>query len=134
MSNSAPSSPMQASLFSEETPKPVRLEIKGLIPSKKNNKMLVVKDPRGRPLKRPLLLTKPEYQVALQKIMESLRSQCMSACQTESGGTLTASSLRCWTALRLPADDSWCHIPIMIVTGELCEPGQEGATVTIERL
>jgi hypothetical protein len=112
----------------------LKLEVKGLIPGKKNNKLLVTKDPRGRPLRKPLLITKPEYQAALEKITEYLRSQCLCACQTECGGTLTASSLLCWTLSHLPADDCWTHVPIMEIRGELCRPGEEGATILIERL
>lgn len=115
-------------------PNPLILEIRGLIPGKKNNKMLVTKDPRGRPLRKPLLITKPEYQRALEQITESLRYQLLSACQTASGEILTASSVQSWIASSLPADDAWTHIPRMTVEAQLCECGQEGATVTIRRL
>lgn len=113
---------------------PLVLEIRGLVPGKKNNKMLVTKDPRGRPLRKPLLITKPEYQEALERITESLRSQLLSACQTASGETLTASSVQSWIASSLPADDAWTHIPKITVQAELCAPGQEGASITVRRL
>lgn len=132
--NCAPTSPTAQQMSLLEASPPVVLTITGLIPGKKNNKMLITKDPRGRPLRKPLLITKPEYQKALEKITESLRCQLLSACQTASGGTLTASSLRSWIALSMPADDAWTHVPQMTIRGELCEPGQEGAVVTIKRL
>jgi hypothetical protein len=34
----------------------------------------------------------------------------------------------------VPADDCWEKIPEIVIRGELCQPGQEGATITIERL
>lgn len=127
----------QRDLFSDQTARigsQIVLQIKGIIPGKKNNKMLVTRDPRGRPLRRPFLITKPEYQEALAKITVSLQSQLRSACQTACGETLTESLLRYWIASSLPADDSWTHVPEMTIRGELCEPGHEGATVTITRI
>ena len=114
--------------------KPLVLEIKGLIPGKKNNKMLVTKTPWGKPLPHPLLITKPEYQKVLERITQSLRLQLLSACQTDCGGTLTASSLRSWILSRLPEDDAWTFIPKVTIQGELCGHGQEGATVVVTRL
>lgn len=129
MSNSS-----QKDFFPLDKPKPVTLEIQGLIPGKKNNKMLIVRDPRGKPLRHPMLITKPDYQKALEKITESLRYQLLSACQTACGGTLTASSLRSWILSSLPEDDCWTRVPQMTIRGELCEPGQEGATVVIQKI
>jgi hypothetical protein len=119
-------------LFSK--PMAVTLSIQGLIPGKKNSKMLITKDPRGRPLRKPMLITKPDYQRALEKITESLRFQLLSGCQIGTGETLTASSLRSWIALSMPEDDAWTRIPEIHIRAELCEPGHEGATITIERL
>lgn len=124
----------QAELFSQPMQKPLVLRIQGIIPGKKNNKMLVTKDFRGRPLRKPMLITKPEYQKALEKITESLRCQSLSAYQIESGATSMASSLRSWILSRLPADDSWTHVCHLTIRAELCQPGEEGATVTIRRL
>jgi hypothetical protein len=123
---------MQTELFAK--PKPLSLDVRGLIPNKKNSKMVITRDPRGRPLARPILITKPEYQKRIEQITESLASQCRCACQIASGGTLTGCSLRSWTLSSLPADDSWTHIPRIRIEAEICEPGHEGAVVTIERL
>lgn len=113
---------------------PLVLKIQGLIPGKKNNKMIVTKGPKGRPLPRPFLITKPEYQEALKKITESLRFQLLSAFRTPSGETLTGSNLRSLIAYSVPADDAWTHIPVLSIQGTLCEPGQESAIVIIQRL
>jgi hypothetical protein len=114
--------------------KPLVLEVKGSVPSFKNSKMLVTRGPHGRPLPRPMLVTKPEYQKRMSEIEESFVLQLLSAFRTEEGQTLTGSSLRCAIALSVPADDCWLMIPEIHIRGELCLPGQEGATVTIERI
>jgi hypothetical protein len=114
--------------------KPLALEVRGTIPSFKNSKMLITKDPRGRPLRRALLITKPEFQKRMSEIVDSFVSQLLSAFQTAEGQTLTGSSLRCAIALSVPADDCWTMVPEISIQGELCQPGQEGASITIERL
>lgn len=113
---------------------PLVLQIKGSIPSFKNNKMLIVKGPSGRPLPRPLLITKPELQKRMQEIEDSFVSQLLCAFRTEDGKTLTGSSLQSVIALSVPADDCWMQLPEIHIRGELCPPGQEGATITLERL
>lgn len=113
---------------------PVTLTAAGIIPSMKNNKMLITRNPRGKPLDRPLLITKPEYQKRMAEITESFVLQLLSAFQTESGETLTGCSLRSAIASFMPADDAWTHIPEIHLKAELCEPGQEGAVLVIERL
>jgi hypothetical protein len=124
---------MQQNLFSEQIP-PLKLEVKGIVPSFKNNKILITKGPSGKPLERPLLITKPEYQKKMAEITESFVLQLLSAFRTDSGGTLTGCSLRSAIALSMPADDCWTQIPEIHLKAELCEPGQEGASIMIERL
>ena len=114
--------------------KPLVLQVRGAIPSFKNQKMLVTKGPHGRPLRRPLLITKPEFQTRMKEIEESFVLQLLSAFQTVEGQTLTGSSLRCAIALSVPEDDCWTQIPDQHILGELCRPGEEGATITVERL
>lgn len=113
---------------------PVRLELKGSIPSFKNNKILITKGPKGRPLDRPLLITKPEYQKRMAEIVESFVCQLLSAFQTADGKTLTGCSLRSAIALSTPGDDAWTWVPEITIKGVLCAPGQEGASILIERL
>jgi hypothetical protein len=104
------------------------------IPSKKNNKMFV-STVRGRPLKRPLLITKPEYQQWTEKAVQSLESQLLSMCQTESGeiqpGHLKLSAI----LSLLPADDSVNDLTEgSWKVDRTAKPGEEGATIVIERL
>lgn len=112
----------------------LRLEIKGIVPSFKNNKMLVTRSPQGKPLRRALLITKPEYQKAMEAITKSLELQLLSAFQTACGGTLTGPLKRLLTVLSVPADDCWTIMPDTTIKAELCEPGQEGATIEITRI
>jgi hypothetical protein len=114
--------------------KPLVLEVRGHIPSFKNHKMLVTKGPHGRPLRRPLLITKPEFQKRMSEIEDSFVLQLLSAFQTAEGQTLTGSSLRCAIALSVPEDDCWTQVPEIQIRGELCSPGSEGATIKIERI
>lgn len=113
---------------------PLVLQVRGGIPSFKNNKILVAKDRRGRPLSRPLLITKPEFQKRMKEIEDSFVLQLLSAFRTEGGQTLTGSSLRSAIASSVPADDCWTQIPEITIRAELCAPGQEGATITLQRI
>jgi hypothetical protein len=112
----------------------LRLEIKGKIPSFKNNKMVVTKSPQGKSLTRPLLITKPEFQKRMQEIVAALEYQLSCAFRTVAEPTLAGNSIQYWIVLSVPADDCWERIPIIAIECELCEPGQEGATLTITRL
>lgn len=115
--------------------KPVVLEIKGqVIPSFKNNKMLITKKPNGQPLREPMLITRPDLQKRMAKITESFVSQLRCAFRTESGEILTGCSLQSAIALCVPDDDCWTRLPEITVRSELCAPGEEGATVVIERI
>lgn len=118
-------------------PQAITLTIQGKIPSFKNNKMVLthVKTKRGRrPLPRPMLITKPEFQEAMKSITDSFVSQLLSAFQTSVARISVESSIRSLIASSLPADDSWAWIPKIEIKAELCEPGREGATLVVERL
>jgi hypothetical protein len=115
--------------------RPVTIELRGIVvPSFKNNKILIAKSPSGKPLERPLLITKPENQKTMDKITDSIALQLLSAFRTDDGVTLTGRSLRCAIASCVPEDDCWTKVPEITIKGELCEPGNEGATIIIERL
>lgn len=104
------------------------------IPSFKNSKRWVTKLPNGKPLKRPLLITSPEYQEWMEKAAASLESQLLSMCQTDTGETqLVRSKLFAMLSL-LPADDSVNDLPEGSWKVERVAPGSEGATIVIERL
>jgi len=130
----SPTLPKQPDLFGKATAVTLNLELKGPIPSFKNNKMLIVRDPSGRPLPRPLLITKPEFQEAMERMVSSIVSQLQCAFRLTGEPISAGSLIRSWIASCVPADDCWEKIPEIVIRGELCQPGQEGATITIERL
>ena len=115
--------------------KPITLEVRGvLVPSFKNSKVMVFKTKQGTFLPRPLLITKKDYSKRMEEITDSFVSQLRCAFQTEDGKTLTGASLHSSIALSVPDDDCWTRILDVRVKSELCSPGNEGVTITIERL
>lgn len=104
------------------------------VPSFKNSKMLVAKGPNGRPLERPFLITKPEFAKWMDLAMQSFESQLLSKCQTGSDGIPAVRSKLFSMLSLLPADDSVNDLKELILTVERVNPGEEGATITIERL
>lgn len=79
-------------------------------------------------------LTLPEHRKWMDLATLSIESQLRSAFQITEEKTRTVASLRSWIASRLPLDDSWAWCPSIVVQCELCQPGEEGATVVIERI
>lgn len=112
------------------------LEIKGLGPvvSFKNSKVLIAKGKGGRPLPRPMLVTKAEYKRQMQKIVESFVSQLLCASQTMPSGTGTARWRRSLIVLSLPADDSLNDVPEIHLNVEYVDKGEEGALIQIQRI
>jgi hypothetical protein len=123
---------MQTRLFDEKKPEPITLTFKGLVPNFKNSKMIITKSPKGKLLDRPLIITKPEYQKVMAAMIDSFAAQLLSVFQTRGGGTLTAQQRRSLIALSMPSDDCWTQMPDTRVTAQLCEPGQEGVSITVE--
>lgn len=129
------------------------LEVSGTIPSFKNNKMIIPPSTKGLRIavesgdlqaakrelqslksKRPLMITKPEYQEAMRMITAGFVSQLKSAFQTTAAPTCPASSIRSWIASSTPGDDCWERIPEINIYGVKCNPGEEGATILIEKI
>ena len=113
----------------------VRLEIRSLgnIPSFKNSKMIIPFTTKaGKRSGRPV--TKSEYAAQMKLITELLESQLRSVAQTTGGETPTGHYPPSLIASFTPLDDSRQWIPDMRITAEECAPGDEGATITIERL
>lgn len=104
------------------------------IPSKKNCKTWLTKLPNGKPLKRPLLITKPEYQEWTEKVIQNLESTLLSECQTGSDATPQVRSKLFAILSLLFADDSVNDLKAGSWTVEMVPPGQEGCLVTITRL
>jgi len=121
-------------LPSPPSPKIV-LEIKGLgkVPSFKNAKRAFawMDKKTGKIMARPITL--PEHREWMQKAARLFESQLRSAFQIATGATPMDASLRSLIA-SLPPDDCWTAIPEHFVKCELCESGNEGATIVIERL
>lgn len=124
----------QANLFSEPTPT-LTIEIHGIgkVPSFKTGKRAfgwidkVTKKIMARPI------TLPEHRIWMQKAMLLIASKLRSDFQIAEGLTPTDASLRSLMSL-LPSDDCWLVIPEHSVNCELCEPGNEGATIRITRI
>lgn len=123
------SSPASSPSVATQSPAPLVLELRGVgnvIPFK-NRKRIA-----GR--NRDKLITEPRVKEQMEAIIESFVSQLRSALATSDGATLTAAQRRSRIASLLPADDCWTIIPDERATGELCEIGQEGATITLTPL
>ena len=102
------------------------LVVRGLgpVPAFKNSKLLA----RGR------LITKPEYKRWMQRCVRAFESQLLSGTATGADATRTVLPPPCSTASLLPEDDCWTFLSDIRITAELCREGDEGATVTIERI
>ncbi len=103
------------------------------IPSKKNSKM-VLSEVKGRKLKYPMLIMKPEIQKWIAMAEAHLESQLLSTCLTEGDAIQSALSKLSVILSQLPEDDSVNDMPVGTWQVRLCEPGNEGAVVVIERL
>lgn len=109
---------------------PLVLEIRGLgpVPSLKNSKRTVIQEGgKAKPI------TSPKVKKWMQTAVAHIASQCLSDTPIIVAGTQTAHLQPFWTAL-LPRDDCWTVIPEINIRCTLCAPGDEGATITIERL
>lgn len=104
------------------------------IPSFKNAKRWITKLPNGKPLKRPFLITSPEFQAWMEIAVQSLESQLLSMCRTGSEG-IPPEPLKLFAMLsRLPADDSVNDLREGSWRVERVPPGEEGCRIEIERL
>ena len=132
----------------------LRLEVRGMvIPNFKNAKMII--PPSAKKLKRaidtgsfqlaraelesflkrrPALITNPEVQEKMSRITESFVSQLRSIILTGDDAMLTGHSKQLRIASLLPADDCWTAMPETAIRAELCESGQEGVVIEIERI
>lgn len=150
---SHPSQP-QPDLFGtpKQKPSPIILELKGLgpVPSFKTGKRAfawidskssvaithngeIYLRKRGlKAMARPITL--PEHMEWKEKATSLIESQLRSALATIGAGIQTAASARSLIATLLPLDDCWTNFRALRIESELCAPGQEGASIMIERL
>lgn len=103
------------------------------IPSFKNSKVTITQA-HGRALKRPMVITAPEYQEWKTKAVQSLESQLLSKCQTVAGEIQLERSKLFAMLSRLPEDDSVNDLREGSWKVVRVPPGEEGATIVIERL
>jgi len=109
------------------------LEVKGITPSFKTQKTAYgwIDKASGKVHARPATL--PEHREWMKATVLSFACQLRSAFQISASATRMDATLRSLIA-SLPRDDRWTIIPETIIKSELCEPGQEGATILIERI
>jgi hypothetical protein len=79
-------------------------------------------------------ITLPEHMEWMKKAISLIESQLRSVFQTIGVEIRMAACPRSRIATLLPCDDCWTSFRELVVKSELCAPGQEGATITIERL
>lgn len=141
-----------------ETPKPenslpqVTIELSGLgpIPSFKNRKLIRSWIDKERKIEefrdgyywlrkdtikvKSMLYLEPELQAWMERATSLIESQLRSATATITGRIQTAACPRSLIATLLPLDDCWTSFREVVIKNELVEPGQEGASILIERL
>jgi hypothetical protein len=105
---------------------PIVLEVRGLgpVPAFKNSKLLT----RGK------IITKPEYKQWMERCVQAFAFQLFSAIRACDAGTSTEQPALCLIVSLLPEDDCWTILPELHVRAERCPKGEEGATITIERI
>lgn len=70
----------------------------------------------------------------MEKVIQSFVSQLTSIMETTSPEILMGQSPQSWIASLLPEDDSWEWIRNSVKSCRKVEPGEEGATIIIERI
>lgn len=107
------------------------------IPSFKNAKRWVTKLPNGKPLRRPLLITSPEFQKWMEKAIRVFVSGFVSSFPATNAATPTEPSrpsLIAWLKRLRGFDDSVAWIREIHLIVEDIAPGEEGAVVTLEEI
>jgi len=112
---------------------PIKLTVQGIVPSFKTQKTAYgwIDKASGKVHARPATL--PEHKEWMKKTVQDFASQLRSAFQISASATRMDATLRSLIA-SLPRDDCWTVIAETSIKSELCAPGQEGATILIERI
>lgn len=128
---------------------PITIELRGLeltyekdgqkhilrgIPSFKTGKMAIGWRDKmtGRIMARPLTL--PEHKRMMELITLSIESQLRSALNLTTERIQMVACPRSLIASLMPLDDAWTWLREISVRSDLCGPGEEGATITIQRI
>lgn len=104
------------------------------VPSFKNAKHWITQTPRGEPLKRPFLITSPEFQLWMDRAADDFVSQLLSTFQTTYAEIQREPSKLLQILSCMPCDDSVRELREGHWTVEAVPPGEEGAKIVIERL
>lgn len=104
------------------------------IPSFKNAKRWITQTPDGKPLKRPFLITSPEFQVWMDRAADDLGAQLLSMFQTTLDEIQREPSKLSQILSCMPSDDSVRELREGSWIVEPVVPGEEGAKIVIERL
>lgn len=109
------------SLSDSPATQPLRLSIRGLVPSFKNNKRVTSEGGLRTDKK-----TKARMKEIEADFLSQLQSAYQIACKTPMGSCPLS-----WIALSVPADDSLKFIQKESITADLCLPGEETTTIEI---
>lgn len=125
-----PSSPKVTSKCTRVSGNSLRIDVCGLVvPSFKNRKRVGI----NKKTKRPMLFVRKDVGERMETIKNALVFALLSASQTGDDMIPTAAALPSLIA-SLPRDDDWKILRSLSILSEHCEPGEEGFTITIERL
>jgi len=80
------------------------------------------------------LFLAPKYKLRMDAIIRSIESQLYGISQTIELGTMMGCSQQSWIASHVPLDDSLAWIPQNSQSTHYVAKGEEGATITIERI
>jgi len=80
------------------------------------------------------LITDPRVKAHMEAIIRNFESELLSFIPTSVESTWTDQLTHSLIASVAPSDDSWTVIPELILLGKLCEKGNEGAEIIIERI
>ena len=101
----------------------------GAVPAFKNKKRAIQK--ANGQLR---TLTDPKTRSWMDKVTLSFVCQLSSITPTTTGETLTAQQLRSLIVSLMPLDDSRQWVSQLVISDTDVEPGQEGATITIQKI
>lgn len=102
----------------------------GHVPAFKTQKSAAINRETGH----PMVVSSGKTKRWMAACIQSLESQLFCITQIGNGETPTAPSPHSSIASSLPLDDSWAWIPEQHLYAQLVKPGEEGATIIIEKL
>ncbi len=101
----------------------------GAVPAFKNKKR-AIQMPNGK----MRTLTEPKIRDWMDRVTLSFVCQLSSITPTTTGATLTVQQLHSLIVSLMPLDDSRQWISQLVISDTDVEPGEEGATITIQKI